>query len=1006
MMPVEQDEGTFEVGLSKVWFAYRKAKHAAFRDKFCAHGFKYISFEDNLEENLKRIHSMFPGELIESLQTAMVLGKRRTIPKSVQPPKDSEDTLRFFSTRTREGWTSLCKRKRASAEFRDVIDASVDFQIVDHIWCLTVGARLDEKFSGRGIYANRIRRRVAYLGGKPAPDQPGPVNWESHSLFVSYMWQYGLWKKQGYSATRDELLKGNDLLVFTLDVATFYDSIDPEFLVSPEFEQAIGFKFSEWEKDFTISLCSAFKRWRRENEVSGDIGLPIGLASSGIIANALLAPLDSQIQDYLKPVFYGRYVDDIFLCVHLPEGVKGRSQALEWLASKVPFLKLNGKNIDIELEYAPTTKLKFGLPKQRVFSLRGQDGLRVIQPVIEHMERQSSEHRLIPVLDENEAQLVEKILLLTKDASLEAVSMREMDKLSIRKAGLAEILRKFEVVGDLVAPSQTKEKRTWLFRLLREYLLSPEAFFEFYQYVPRFFALMVRHEDWEELAEAISSLEELKGLLKQTVKRRDSEIDRCFLGLNRLIEQQVIKNGNHRNSASLRNSSRVITQLGASTTQISSKQAASPHSMKRFIRRFWIADWGRRPARETFASMSGDHFESGSIPLEFKEKLFIDQVSMFLSEVRPPNGLTTVNWKPLIFPTRPFQLSTLSKLIPAHQYAQYFSRDAGIRGFLSSEFGKLCLGLAGTRIRPQVAPQAIPNDAGLAVLRVGKSAPSNAVIGVASFDSSDAYWESSATGSPERSLERYNHIAKFLNGAISAKTRPHFFVLPELALPRYFESIFATTMGHSGISLISGLEYAAAQGNKNTVRNEALISLAVGSGYGALRLCQAKSQPAWIEKQLLAQFRPAKTLVTEYPFVLPIFVSRGLAFGVLICSDLTNIVLRNSFQGKVDALFVLEWNRDVPSFASIVEAACLDVHTYIIQANKREFGDSRIRGPYRDRAKRDIVQVRGGVDDYFVSGIINAASLRAFQSTATPDLETGEFKPFPIGFVKAEFRHS
>jgi hypothetical protein len=51
---------------------------------------------------------------------------------------------------------------------------------------------------------------------------------------------------------------------------------------------------------------------------SDDIGLPIGLCSSPVLANWHLRPLDSQIMDRIRPANYGRYVDDLLLVVSSP----------------------------------------------------------------------------------------------------------------------------------------------------------------------------------------------------------------------------------------------------------------------------------------------------------------------------------------------------------------------------------------------------------------------------------------------------------------------------------------------------------------------------------------------------------------------------------------------------------------------------------------------------------------------------------------------------------------
>jgi len=98
----------------------------------------------------------------------------------------------------------------------------------------------------------------------------------------------------------------------------------------------------------------------------------------------------------------------------------------------------------------------------------------------------------------------------------------------------------------------------------------------------------------------------------------------------------------------------------------------------------------------------------------------------------------------------------------------------------------------------------------------------------------------------------------------------------------------------------------------------------------------------------------------------------------------------------VDALFVPEWNQDTESFNALVESAALDIHAYIIQCNDRQYGDSRIRAPYKDSWKRDIVRLKGGEHDYFVVGNIDVTALRKFQSSYRS--AAGPFKPMPDGF--------
>jgi hypothetical protein len=132
-----------------------------------------------------------------------------------------------------------------------------------------------------------------------------------------------------------------------------------------------------------------------------------------------------------------------------------------------------------------------------------------------------------------------------------------------------------------------------------------------------------------------------------------------------------------------------------------------------------------------------------------------------------------------------------------------------------------------------------------------------------------------------------------------------------------------------------------------------------------------------------------------------LYAHRGFCFSPLICSDLTNIAHRHDLRGAVDALFALEWNPDTKTFASLVESTANDMHAFVIQANNRKYGDSRIRAPANQDYARDVVQVKGGVSDYYVLGEIDYEQLRLEQRRK---LKKPQFKPVPIGYVMSKFR--
>ena len=219
----------------------------------------------------------------------------------------------------------------------------------------------------------------------------------------------------------------------------------------------------------------------------------------------------------------------------------------------------------------------------------------------------------------------------------------------------------------------------------------------------------------------------------------------------------------------------------------------------------------------------------------------------------------------------------------------------------------------------------------------------------------------------------------------------------------------------AGISFIAGAEY----GHRNRaydatgqpfqavpfVTNEAFMFLTDDRlGYPSwVVFRQQKAVPAIHEGEELRQ-KFGLNLHAESPMLAEKRVYRhaGFEFGLLICSELTDIQFRQKFRGNVDTLLVLSWNRDLESFASLVESAALDVHCFTVLVNNRKYGDSRVRAPFKESYLRDMVRVKGGLADYFVLAEIDYEPLRDFQSHANS--KTKPFKPFPEGFVISDSR--
>jgi len=187
----------------QLYTAYRKAKKEAFGDTNCAHGLKFAAYEQSLASNLARLLRQINRATPAWHTDIGYLGSVTCIPKSVEPP-DLDATgsqIHCQSSDPLEQWRRQCSAENpAEADFRPVINASVNFMIISALWVLEVGHLYDEKLDTRYAVGNRLRRWRPEMDA-PA-GTPGRLNTLSPDLFQPYFTAYGKWRTAGLRAMR------------------------------------------------------------------------------------------------------------------------------------------------------------------------------------------------------------------------------------------------------------------------------------------------------------------------------------------------------------------------------------------------------------------------------------------------------------------------------------------------------------------------------------------------------------------------------------------------------------------------------------------------------------------------------------------------------------------------------------------------------------------------------------------------------------------------------------
>jgi hypothetical protein len=990
-----------DVQLEELYLAYRKAKKEAFGDTNCAHGLKFDLYERSLATNLSRLRTHLNRATPIWQNDIEFLGTATCIPKSVESSEsgNGKPPIHFQSSDPLEQWNLQWKGgKRAKADFRPVINATVDFLIISALWVLKVGHLYDEKLDTRYAVGNRLKRWRP--DPEDSPGTPGELNTLSPDLFQPYFSAYGKWRTAGLRAMRREIEQDHRIVAVTMDLKRFYHQIDAQFLLRPAYLKEMGLSLNRTQRVLTSQLIQAFSTWNQHADSEfkyGSRGLPVGLPASGLIANVLLHKFDQRIVENLSPSYYARYVDDVFLVVRHSKPFKDGNEFLGWLDERLGSVVTaiipeetdddnDGPALRVNLPYAAGSELLFVGKKQKIFQLEGAHGLDLIGPIEEQIRLQTSEHRDLPELPDTEGKMAHRALLVTPDATLNADALRKADAVSIRRSGFAMLLGDVEAHVRDLDPASWRTLRHEFYGLAHRHLLTPNAYFDYWKYYPRIVGIMVACGDWDQAIRFVRGFRILLKCLRRTCRSDNKRFQRCFKEscenlAERMVEAvlQSVQAGNAQ--------SRRLLGVIRDVLHVSCGGPKMIQGITTARNRLLRLDW----ARTSYAAHWLDATENEETPAKPRNPAIRDVLHFeAITSFRNAAGLAIPHWPALSFPTRPIPFREITSRAPSllTDGSQLSIVVQGLRGTWMPE--ETDLTLTETEVNG-------PHE-----MRVTNVTNWKPKVAITSIEVSDLEWASAAAGTPVLTLERYRKLNAILDDVVEGHPRPAYVILPELCLPQRWAMSMVGRLVNRGVSVIAGLEYRQDTRNPDHLHNEVLVALrTVFPGYSTgLFLLQPKRQPAWQERALLADHH-GKALAPPRTGSLyhPVYRHQGFCFGVLICSELTDIQNRQRFQGKVDALFIPEWNRDIESFSALVESAALDVHAYVAQANNRRYGDSRMRAPMKAHYLRDLIRVKGGLNDYFVVGEIDYMRLRRFQSHVVPP--TGEdeiFKPFPIGF--------
>lgn len=992
------------ITIADLYLAYRKAKADAFYDNLHPNALSFTEYEQDLKTNLELLHDRLNRSDDPWTEDLNFIGGHIYIPKSIDVSDWSDsDDIHYLDVDPIQNWKNqfqASKQKRLNVAYRLLIAPTVDYQIISTLWIIKVGEKFEGLLDKDLSYGNRLRRRGSWHSDF-INDDATELNLDCSGLFAPYFNAYQKWRGNGLKAMKSSIQDRKKVTAITMDLAGFYHNIGPRFLIRPSFLKEIGLTLTANEKRFTQYLLDSIDTWYENSpdyEKRKEGALPVGLSASKIISNILLFQLDNEIRDNLQPVYYGRYVDDLFLVIETPDEVTSGRDVLRSLASRMPslvvkYIKGEEPDLRLKLPYAADSNLFFTARKQKIFNLSSEHGLDLVDQISSQIRAQSSEYRLLPELPDNAADMAVGSLLASSNASLSADALRKADVVSIRRMGFSLLLKDVESYSRDLRREEWANVRKEFYVLITRHLLTPMSIFDLSNYYLRIFKLIVANEDFEFADKFVNQLFDCLSLIEATTKDGliiELQLSMCRKYFAKLLLQGAIQASTTKRFSEWRRLGQLIrTIFGRAAVKL---QTSTAPFLRMQSQKVLLADWGSRPYKDYWYYDQPEDIRDARIPRSRAVQRVINWLK--IKKFTKVADLKAPHWPALTFPTRPLTIQEIGLIAPAVFRDDELFRDS-IRG------------LRGAKVRSSQRV-GFHSDADDLYFYVPKKEQANVRVALTNFRTTKIQWESAVKGRPDHSIRRYENISKLINQVLKEKRKPDYILFPECSLPRHWAISIAGRLAREGISVMAGLEYYPDRNAVSKLRNDSLISLAtLWPGYKSnIIYTQPKLQPSHGEKFALSKMGKQQYLPSGGIDNIPIYIHGSYIFGVVNCSDLTTPQNRVKYQGKVDGLYVLEWNPDVKTFSFLVEGAAHDVHTFVVQINNRMFGDSRVRVPYREEHSRDLVRVKGGVSDYYVLGDMDYVSLRRYQKRNRMADKQSEFKPVPIGFKMSKFRKS
>jgi hypothetical protein len=948
--------------------------------------FEATHFELKLRKLTEDLNNYGRGVTITQIEKDISKISYYLTPKKFKAEPIDETNSFYFSNQNKK------KRYEIDAinKVTPFIDCSIELHIVTILWILKIGQKLDRKLS-RNCYGNRLVEK----GPKATILNP------ELKLFTRYYLSYNKWRDAAIQAAKKQYRKDNDVAILNLDVQSYFNSIDLDLATLKTNKK------THWVNDILAKLHAQYSAiLKNDGFISTNAtALPIGLISSNILANYYLASLDSLIESKVKPVYYGRYVDDILIVFSNPTiNKKSKTFVSDFIEQELSFSskrqilgvkhhcsinREDDNNFNIIVNKNP---LKFQLSKVKLYHLHKDESLGLLEGFEKQIRKNSSEFKF----QLETSDLIESF----EDSSYDIVygdtvnKLRSVEKFNANKFGASKHLARL-IIGTKDTSKIEKRKLEKVSNKIMSFFSGKRAL-ELVGLWDKVFAFFVINN------QPASLITFSKGLLKllTALEFTDSNLTK---DQRNNIEEKLVKGLLHQMTLSF---------AMAAALDISFFNAKVITSLKRYLSddmdKLLKAISERNIKKLAHQLISSNLLRQGYLPLPLLNYCFQPRSHSFINGKITGRTSFRLSAQKLEYSPRFITYNEVEMFY--YLQTTFFGRnvpkeylknrvDFVFKQYLA--FNKSKAHVFQRRYFPKIEGVASPKIVSLN----NEERLSKIKVGIVNIYVDDTLTFKSLKGNPVLTFDRLDLLHKVLNEAIRSKCK--LIIFPEISVPFFWLSRLTEFSKRNDIGIICGVEHF-----KNK-RDEAFNYVAT-----ILPFDTGHFTNAFLDLRLKIDYAPEEArILKENGFKVPInaknetlrvYKWKGVMFSVLNCFELTDIDKRIKFKGEVDFLATVEYNKDIPYFSSINESLARDLHCYVIQVNTSNYGDSRITMP-TDSVVRDFIKLKGGENISLVTGTLRIDHLRDFQERTLnnkklPAYLQKKFKPLPPNFVMSKNR--